>query len=309
MYGYRELSIWLTFPRLECLVPISHHLPWQVNVAAKVVLSRMPVSYRIWKKIGFFNLGSMEQPEYAFTVFARHFKWAGFSIERGRQREAFTCLELGPGDSLSSAVIATALGASQTFLVDVVPFAASDLAPYRKLAAYLSEQCFPIDDLSEVANMEQLLSFCSATYFTNGLASLRQIPSNSVDFVFSHSTLQQVRRADFSPIIRELRRIQRPNGAGSHSVSMRDLIGGGANDMRFSSQAWESPLLANSGFYTNRLRYSEMLSIFRDAGFATDVIHVGRWEKFPISRKGLAHEFLSLSDDDLRTYEWDVILR
>jgi len=287
-------------------MPISHHLPWQANIAAKVVLSRMPVSYRTWKKIGFFNLGSMEQPEYAFTVFDRHFKWAGFSPHRPT---GFTCLELGPGDSLSSAVIATALGASQTFLVDVVPFAASDLAPYRKLAAYLSEQGFPIGDLSQVASMEQLLSLCSATYFTSGLASLRQIPSNSVDFVFSHSTLQQVRRADFSPIIRELRRIQRPNGAGSHSVSMRDLIGGGANDMRFSSQTWESPLLANSGFYTNRLRYSEMLSIFRDAGFATDVIHVGRWEKFPISRKGLAQEFLSLSDDDLRTYEWDVILR
>jgi len=46
--------------------------------------------------------------------------------------------------------------------------------------------------------------------------------------------------------------------------------------MRFSTQAWESPLMAQSGFYTNRLRFSEMLNIFKEAGFRTEVRHVGK---------------------------------
>ncbi len=89
---------------------------------------------------------------------------------------------------------------------------------------------------------------------------------------------------------------------------MRDLLGGAANDLRFSGRAWESALLAESGFYTNRIRYSEMLGLFRKAGFEVEVIHVGRWEKLPIPREKLAPEFSRLSDEDLVTYEWDVLL-
>jgi len=108
--------------------------------------------------------------------------------------------------------------------------------------------------------------------------------------------------------MKELRRIQRPGGIGSHSVSMRDLIGGAANDLRFSARAWESPLMAQAGFYTNRIRYPEMLALFRQAGFEPQVIHVGRWDKLPIPRQKVAQEFCKFSDDDLLVHEWDVLL-
>lgn len=283
---------------------ISHHLPWQLNLAAKVILSRMPVSYDIWKRVGFFNLGAMERPEYALLVFRRHFDFAGMS----KRPKGFTCLELGPGDSLSSALIGPAFGASQTYMVDVGSFANTDPATYHELAVYLRENALPVADISKVRTCEQLLAVCSAKYLTNGLASLRQIPSASVDFVFSHATLQQVRRAEFLSVMKELRRIQRPGGIGSHSVSMRDLIGGAANDLRFSARAWESPLMAQAGFYTNRIRYPEMLALFRQAGFEPQVIHVGRWDKLPIPRQKVAQEFCKFSDDDLLVHEWDVLL-
>jgi SAM-dependent methyltransferase len=285
---------------------VSRHLPWQLNVAAKVLLSRIPVSYRIWKRVGFFNLGAMETPEYAYSVFRRHFEAAGFSA----RPRGFVCLELGPGDSLASALIASVFGASQTYLVDVGAFASSDLAPYRAMACYLKGLGHepPFKDLAGIRTLNQLLSICQGNYLTQGLLSLRAIPSGSVDFIFSHATLQQVRRAEFLPVMEELRRIQRPGGAGSHSVSMRDLIGGAANDLRFSTHSWESSLLADSGFYTNRIRYSQMTGIFRAAGFEPEVVHVGRWDKLPISKAKLAAEFYDLSEDDLLTYEWDVIL-
>jgi SAM-dependent methyltransferase len=284
---------------------LSHHLPWQVNLAAKVVLSRMPVSYRTWKRMGFFNAGEMDRPEYAFKVFQRHFQASRLA---GRV-EPFTCLELGPGDSVSTALIASSLGASRTYLVDAAAFATSDMNTYHEMVNYLEQKGLPARDISSAQNIRDLMSFCSAIYLIEGLKSLRELPSASVDFVFSHASLQQVRRREFLPIMKELRRIQKPDGVGSYSVSMRDLIGGAANDLRFSTYAWESPLMADAGFYTNRLRYSQMMSIFAQAGFKIEVTHVGRWEKLPIPREKLASEFSKLSDEELRTYEWDVLLR
>lgn len=286
-------------------MPLSHHLPWVVNIAAKIVLSRMPVSYRTWKKMGFFNAGEMDRPEYAFKVFQRHLQASGVTSKV----EPFTCLELGPGDSVSAALIASSLGASRTYLVDAGAFATPDMNAYRAMAKYLERKGLSVRDISSVQSIHGLLSLCSGIYLIEGLKSLRDVPSASVDFVFSHASLQQVRRSEFSPIMKELRRIQKPDGVGSYAVSMRDLIGGEANDLRFSTRAWESPVMAGAGFYTNRLRYSQMTSIFAQAGFKIEVTHVGRWEKLPIPREKLATEFLKLSDDDLRTYEWDVLLR
>jgi hypothetical protein len=287
-------------------VPVSHHLPWQVNVAAKLILSRMPVDYRTWKKLGFFNAGAMDRPEYAFKVCDRHFRASGL---RGEERREFTCLELGPGDSVSSALIACSFGASHTWLVDVDSFVTSDMNKYRDLATYLQQQGLPVTEISAAQNLDHLLSLCSGTYLTEGLKSLREIPSASADFVFSHASLQQVRRAEFLPIMRELRRIQKPTGVGSHSVSMRDLIGGAANDLRFSSRVWESKFMADAGFYTNRIRYSEMIRLFEEAGFEPEVIHVGRWDTVPIRPHKIAPEFIGLSNEELRIYEWDVLLR
>jgi SAM-dependent methyltransferase len=182
------------------------------------------------------------------------------------------------------------------------------MGTYRDLTSYLRQKGLPVIDVCPTLTLGELLALCSGTYLTGGLKSLREIPSASVDFVFSHASLQQVRRREFLPVMQELRRIQKPDGAGSYSVSMRDLIGGAANDMRFSMRAWESPLMSEAGFYTNRLRYSQMLGIFKQAGFEIEVRHVGKWGDLPLRREDLASEFRKLSDDDLRIYEWDVLL-
>ena len=85
---------------------MEHHqqVPWQLKLAAKVILSRVPVSHRFLSHAGIFNLGGMENPKYAVEVFRRHFQNAVF----GRKDQSFVVLELGPGDSVSSAVIASA---------------------------------------------------------------------------------------------------------------------------------------------------------------------------------------------------------
>jgi hypothetical protein len=49
----------------------------------------------------------------------------------------FNVLELGPGDSLFTAVIARSLGASRTWLVDAVPFVTTHMSGYVELLELL----------------------------------------------------------------------------------------------------------------------------------------------------------------------------
>ena len=88
------------------------------------------------------------------------------------------------------------------------------------------------------------------------------IPSASVDFVWSNAVLPYARRDGFLPFLREPRRIQRPAGIGSHRIPIKDVIGGKLNDLWFRERVWESSFMANSRFYTNRLRYLELLRLF-----------------------------------------------
>jgi len=242
---------------------ISQSIPWQLKIAAKLVLARIPLSYRLWKRAGVFNLGGMERPEYALRVFRRHFDAANFARKQGN----FVGLELGPGDSLFSALIARSFGASRTYLVDVGPFVCPDVTFYRQMEFHLRELGLQPPSLANCSTLSDVISACSAEYLTEGLGSLRKLPSKSVDFVWSHAVLQHVRRSEFLPTLLELRRIQRSEGVGSHCVSISDILGGKLNDLRFSRRIWESSLMANSGFYTNRLRYGELLRLFQVAGF------------------------------------------
>jgi hypothetical protein len=66
--------------------------------------------------------------------------------------------------------------------------------------------------------------------------------------------------------------------------------------------------MAKSRFYTNRLRYLELLDLFREAGFEPDVTRTLRWNTLPTPRRKMAKEFASLSEEDLRVSEFDVLL-
>ena len=169
----------------------------------------------------------MERPEYAFGVFRKHFGRVEFACKS----EGFVGLELGPGDTLFSALIAKAFGASKTYLVVVGPSADLDLAPYRRMASFLTEHGFTVPDIQDCHTWEKLAEACSSHYLTMGIHSLKDIPSSSVEFVWSQAVLEHIRRDDFLPIFRELRRIQRTGGIGSHRVDLQDHLDGALNNL------------------------------------------------------------------------------
>ena len=232
-------------------------IPWYVRIAAKLVLSRVPASYSTWRKLNFFSHGAMHRTDYALKVFRHHFARVPATGPQG-----LTILEIGPGDSLLSAVIAAAHGVTEVKLVDAGPFATEDVDVYRAAASVLRDQGLSTPDLSSANSLAQVLALCNATYGTAGLASMREIPTASVDFIWSHAVLEHIRVAQFDEFVQQMRRVLRPGGRCSHLIDLKDHLGGALNNMRIPRSWWEKDWMAGSGFYTNRLRRSEILRSF-----------------------------------------------
>jgi len=275
-------------------------IPWYAKIGAKLVLSRIPLPYKLWKSLGIFGHGPMQQSDYAQQVFKSHFA-------AGSLRLGFCCLELGPGDSLLSALFARAHGASRIYLVDVGRFATDNCAPYRKLALELKEQGYDVP--TGFSSVAEMLEQCNARYLTAGLASLKEIPTGSVDFIWSQAVLEHVRREQFSPMIGEWRRVMKDTGFASHSIDLKDHFNNALNNLRFSDERWESRLFQTSGFYTNRIRCSEMLGLFRAEGFSATITRAVKWDRLPTDKARLAPRFRAIADDDLLVSSFTAVLR
>lgn len=280
-------------------------VPWWGRIGAKLALSRLPVPYDLWRRLSLFRHGLMDQGEYAWQVFREHFERAGLAGKTG-----FSALELGPGDSLLSALSARAHGATRMVLVDAGDFATQDLQPYRAMARLLNERGLPVPSADGWATLDDVLRDCGATYETRGLESLRSLPSASLDFIWSQAVLEHIRRDEFAATMLELRRVLAPGGVASHRVDLRDHLGGALNNLRFSARRWEAPgFAARSGFYTNRIRYSEMLAMFREAGFDAEVVRVERWDELPTPLQRMDSAYRALPRDELLVSGFDVLLR
>jgi SAM-dependent methyltransferase len=279
-------------------------IPWFARIAVKMALASLPIPYSFWKKIGIFSHGEMQDPDYGFKVFNVHLVSSGSSGRAG-----LVGLEMGPGDSAASAVIAKAMGFSAFYLIDAGDYANKNVEIYKEISRICSRQGLASPDLGTANCFDDILAACNAVYSTNGLQSYRDIPTASVDFIFSQAVLEHVRRNEFAQIATEMRRILKPDGVASHQVDLQDHLGGGLNNMRIASDWWETEIAARSGFYTNRIRFSEMCGMFEQAGFVVDVRSIARWNVVPISIKNLAPEFRHLSQDDLLVSSFHVLLR
>lgn len=253
----------------------------------------------MWQRLGLFSSGNMLDPEFAIAVFDQHFKAAG------EPRPGFTFLELGPGDSLASAVISCAYGAGRGWLIDSGAFASRDMAFYSKLIEKLggveTRNTLPPD--LGAKGLDELLARCHVEYLEGGLSSLTTIPSNSCDMVFSQAVLEHVLRKDFALVMSEIFRILKPGVVTSHDVDFQDHLGGSLNHLRFSNRIWETSCFAqSSGFYTNRILFSEMVAFFRGAGFEIAETYRDKWLKPPLPRRSLDRQFRNAATEDLRTW-------
>lgn len=255
--------------------------------------------------MGIFRHGQMDDSHYALGVFQSHYQRCEFD----RKGSGFVALELGPGDSCASAIIANAHGAVSCYLVDAGDFAVNEIAAYRGVIEELKVAGIAAKNMDDCKSKADLLARVGGIYLTDGLASLQSVPADSVDFVWSHAVLEHVRKGEFDDTLHELHRIMRSGGVASHRVDLTDHLGGSLHNMRIPSSSWEKSWMAKSGFYTNRIRYSDMIDRFKAAGFEVNVLQVDRWDEPPVKQRKLAKEFSNLSHEDLCISSFDVVLR
>jgi SAM-dependent methyltransferase len=279
-------------------------VPWYIKLSAKLLLARIPFKYSLWRRLSLFQHGCMEDPDYVFNVVSNHVARSSLYISKE------TCaLEIGPGDSLLSSLVHYALGIEKTILVDAGSFARTDIAPYLSMINYLVCHGFDLKLLGGSNSLDELLGKINATYLTQGLASMKEIPDSSVDLIWSQAVLEHIRYAEFDQYLQEMHRVLKPTGICSHRVDLKDHLGGGLNNLRFSQGLWESEFFSSSGFYTNRIRFADMLSRFDQAGFDLSWVHEDRWGELPIPLRKIHSEFQGLDIADLTVSGFDVLLK
>jgi len=280
-------------------------IPWFVKIPAKIVLSRLPVRYDNWRNLNLFRAGQMDDPETAFRVFHMHCRAAGFEGCTG-----YTVLELGPGDSMLTALFAASAGAGRTILLDQTSLAAVRLDLFAAAEAMLARRGLPAPAAADAGSVPEALSRLNCSYLVDGLASLRAIPDASVDFIFSNAVIEHVRKRDFSETARELYRIMKPDGVGSHWIDYRDHLDMKLNNLRFSEPVWESDFMVNSGFYTNRLPAFAIRGLFEQAGFAVELRDADLWSGgLPTPQNVMSEPFASMTPDQLMVMTNWLLLR
>ena len=288
--------------------------PWYLKIFVKLCLSRLPISYGFWKRIGIFEHGDMNKYERSFDAFTEHARTGKILtgvVSSGFQRlrsEGISILEIGPGDSLFTAVIAKAIGAKSSWMVDVGPYAIKEAESYIELNNFLSSKgsTFVFDE--EPGNLDAVLEKCDGSYLTDGISSLSKIPDSSVGYCFSNAVLEHIPLLEFQKLAEETLRILAPEGVCVHRVDLKDHLGGGLNNLRFTERTWEGAMFKNSGFYTNRLRMVEIVKFFENSGFDCELLNIQRWDHLPLPRIALSECFQKFSDDELSISEFDIVL-
>ena len=271
---------------------ISNKIPWWFKILLKLLLSRLPFNYSLWSKLNLFKHGDMNSFQYAYKIFLKHVDTETISLKNK------VILELGPGDSLATGLIASSYDAS-SILINPSNFESFSMKKYSPLLEFLGKE---VKNIKDHTNCDSINDFChinNITYLTDGTKSLETIKSNSVDIIFTNAVLEHVYYSDFENVIKQFQRVLKKDGYMSHQIDLKDHLGGSLNNLRFSKKIWETDLFKTSGFYTNRIRYKKMNKIFNKYGFKEVRSNITKWNDLPIKKDKLDHEFRNLDTEDL----------
>ncbi len=263
-------------------------------MGVKLALCLIPYKHVLFRPLGIFKLGGMDDAGYALSVFQNHRRHSGVSLLGA------ALLEIGPGDSAATGLIAWAAGAKKTVLLDQGGHAVRDMAFYKRLARELAGSGFTrAERLLACRSFEELLQATGTTYLTGGIASLRSLESGSLDFSFSQDVLEHIHLNEIGSFLRELCRAHKRGSFTSHRIDLQDHLGEGLNSLRFGPRVWESALFKRAGFYTNRLRAGQVVEMFQSAGFRVVSAEEEKWDDLPINPEKMHQSFQSMPRENL----------
>jgi SAM-dependent methyltransferase len=167
------------------------------------------------------------------------------------------CYEVGCGRELSMAMKMSLHGFREIHCADVLPLRREDLVNHARRQYERLWHEYP--DMAKI-------HYAAPLYFTQ-----TPYPSDFFDLIYSHTVLEHVPRKDLLPLLAECRRILRPRGIVSCFIGYADhwhYFDGSItpyNFLQYSEKEWGK--YSPSFQYQNRLRHSDYLKIFEEAGF------------------------------------------
>jgi SAM-dependent methyltransferase len=218
-------------------------------------------------------------------------------------------LEFGSGHDLAGPLALTYAGVAAVLALDIRPLAKLDLV--RDAARHIAVahgQPAP-----HIASWRDLRTACRVYYRAPADARATALPAHSIDCVTSWSTLQHIPVADIVAILRESRRILKPGGVAIMKIHYEDMY---ARDdallspfqfLCYSDEEWAS---FNSALhYQNRMRHSQCVALFEEAGFEIVYEETKREQIDDGVLARLASPFRSLDPDDVFTSKGLIVAR
>ena len=246
----------------------------KIIVSIKILAFHVKILKKILVKFNFYKTGKANNPEYINKIIPRYIK---YFQKIPIKRKKVVC-EIGPGNSLFASLIFLKLGACRYFAVDSEINATSDpkfyidsINPINSIIKKFLPYKFKNQNKSEnfgynKMTLTELFKKNNIKYLCNGVESFKNISSNSVDFVWSHSVMQHIYLSELETLISEIFRIIKPGGLTVHHIDLKDCINRSVNNFLFPEKIWESELFHKAGFYTNRVRSKEFNDIFIKSG-------------------------------------------
>jgi SAM-dependent methyltransferase len=237
-------------------------------------------------------------------------------------------VEIGTGWHPALPICFSLAGASRIITFDVVRHLDADLT-FRMIAS-LEKHLDTIaresrkggeevrsgyQKLHEAINIQALLKRAQVEYRAPVDARATQLPSNSVDLVYSNSVMEHVPKDIILDLMRESFRILRPGGLALHNVACNDHYAladpaiSFVNYLRFSDLQWRR--WNNSLQYQNRLRAPEFLDLAARSGleviFKRMAVRQGTHEA--LAKLEVAPQFKHFPTEDLCVTAVDFIAK
>lgn len=220
-----------------------------------------------------------------------------------------TFFEFGTGRDLVIPLAFSAHGAQRFITVDIERLAKPELIRSNAaIVSRLSGTAHP-----ELSSLKDLERSWRIDYRAPADARATGLPAASIDCAVSVETLEHIPKGDIAAILKELRRIMRPDGLVLMQIDYGDHFKGfdpsisSFNFLTYSEEDW-APFQSRFQ-YVNRLRHSEYLELFREAGFQLLVDQPDRRPPEQPILDRLAPCFRGFSEEDLFTLGSLIVCR